>query len=396
MREILTVWKKELIDTLRDRRTLYTAVIMPILLMPLIMVGSFKLQESQIKKSQEQEAIVAVVNRSAAPELVEFLQSQDKIKLSDVTDDLDNRLKKLEIQSYIVIPQDYGMLAAADEPIAIPVYEKSIEQKSSIAAQKVTTALTVYNQMLTKGKLDQAGLDSKILQNIIVEPKDLSSDQEKGGFFLGMLLPMFIVLFSIVGGMYVAIDVSAGEKERKTLEALLVTPLSRLRIVTGKFLAVATTSIVSVVLSVTSMFGAFKIWPPNPAFGIPASFNISITTAIIMLGIGIILSIMFAALLLAVAIFAKSFKEAQNYITPFYLLAILPVSIFSSIPGFKPPLALFFIPSVNAVFLFKENLMGEFIASHIIITVASTILFAIAAIVIATKIFSRESVLFRD
>jgi sodium transport system permease protein len=204
------------------------------------------------------------------------------------------------------------------------------------------------------------------------------------------------VLFSIVGGMYVAIDVSAGEKERKTLEALLVTPLSRLRIVTGKFLAVATTSIVSVVLSVTSMFGAFKIWPPNPAFGIPASFNISITTAIIMLGIGIILSIMFAALLLAVAIFAKSFKEAQNYITPFYLLAILPVSIFSSIPGFKPPLALFFIPSVNAVFLFKENLMGEFIASHIIITVASTILFAIAAIVIATKIFSRESVLFRD
>jgi sodium transport system permease protein len=339
---------------------------------------------------------VAVVNRSAAPALVEFLGSQDKIKLSDVTDNLDSRLEKLKIQSYIVIPQDYGTLVAADEPVTISVYEKSIEQKSSTAAQKVTAALTVYNQLLTKGKLDQAGLDSKILQNIIIEPKDLSTDQEKGGFFLGMLLPMFIVLFSIVGGMYVAIDVSAGEKERKTLEALLVTPLSRLRIVTGKFMAVATTSIVSVVLSVTSMFVAFKIWPPNPAFGIPASFNISITTAIIMLGIGIILSIMFAALLLAVAIFAKSFKEAQNYITPFYLLAILPVSIFSSIPGFKPPLALFFIPSVNAVFLFKENLMGEFIASHIIITLVTTIASAIVAIFIATKIFSRESVLFRD
>ncbi len=396
MREILTVWKKEIIDTLRDRRTLYTAVIMPIVLMPLIMVGSFKLQESQLKKTAEQEAIVAVVNRTAAPALVEFLQKQEKIKLSDLMDDLESRLKKLEIQTYIVIPPDYDRLISSDSPVSIPVYQKSTEQKSSTAAQKVTVALQAYNQLLTTNKISQAGLSPQILQSIVVESKDLATDQEKGGFFLGMLLPMFIVLFSIVGGMYVAIDVSAGEKERKTLEALLVTPLSRLRIVTGKFMAVATTSIVSVVLSVGSMFGAFKIWPPNPAFGIPASFNISVTTAIIMLGIGIILSIMFAALLLAVAIFAKSFKEAQNYITPFYLLAILPVSIFSSIPGFKPPLALFFMPSVNAVFLFKENLMGEFIASHIIITVVSTLLSAAVAIFIATRIFSRESVLFRD
>jgi sodium transport system permease protein len=357
MKEIVTVWKKEIKDTLRDKRTLYTAVIMPIVLMPLIMVGSFKLQESQIKSLEQQQAIVAVSNQSAAPSLVAFLKSQEKINISDVQSDFENKLISGEIQTYLTVPDDLESLIAAGKPATIQVYAKSTEQKSSNAAQKVQSALMAFNQALSVQKLSAAGLDPQALQSIVVEPKDIATEQEKGGYFLGMLLPMFIVLFSIMGGMYVAIDVSAGEKERKTLEALLVTPLSRFRIVAGKFMAVATTAITSVVLSIASMYAAFKIWPPD--FGISFVFDLSLATVALMLILGIILSIMFAGFLLAVAIFAKSFKEAQNYITPFYLLAILPVSIFSSIPGFKPPLGLFLIPSVNAVFLFKESLMGQ-------------------------------------
>ncbi len=394
MKEILTVWKKEIKDTLRDRRTLYTAVIMPIVLMPVIMIGSFKLQESQIKSLEQQTAIVAVANESAAPSLVAFLKSQEKISISEIKSDFENKLNSGEIQAYITTPDDFESLLTAGQPATVRVYQKSTEQKSSNAAQKVQTALAVYNQTLSVQKLSSAGLDPQALQSIVVESKDIATEQEKGGYFLGMLLPMFIVLFSIMGGMYAAIDVSAGEKERKTLEALLITPLSRFRIVTGKFMAVATTAITSVVLSITSMYAAFKIWPPD--FGISFVFDLSLSTVVLMLVLGIILSIMFAGFLLAVAIFAKSFKEAQNYITPFYLLAILPVSIFSSIPGFKPPLWMFLIPSVNAVFLFKESLMGQTVWSHIILTVATTIIGAIIAIVAATKIFSKESVLFRD
>jgi sodium transport system permease protein len=394
MKEILTVWKKEIKDTLRDRRTLYTAVIMPIVLMPVIMIGSFKLQESQIKSLEQQTAIVAMTNEFAAPSLVAFLKSQEKISISEVKSDFENKLNSGEIQTYIATPDDFESLLATSQPATVQVYQKSTEQKSSNAAQKVQTALAAYNQTLSVQKISLAGLDPQALQSIVVESKDIATEQEKGGYFLGMLLPMFIVLFSIVGGMYVAIDVSAGEKERKTLEALLITPLSRFRIVAGKFMAVATTAITSVVLSIASMYAAFKIWPPD--FGISFVFDLSLSTVALMLVLGIILSIMFAGFLLAVAIFAKSFKEAQNYITPFYLLAILPVSIFSSIPGFKPPLGMFLIPSVNAVFLFKESLMGQTVWSHIILTVVTTVVGAIVAIVVATRIFSKESVLFRD
>lgn len=394
MNAVVTVWKKEIKDTLRDRRTLATAVIMPIVLMPLIMVGSLKLQESQMKSLEQQEAILAVANQSAAPQLIDFLKKQDKIKMSEVSSDFENKLKSGEIQTYITIPENFEGRLQKDEQVVVPLYQKSTDQKSTAAAQKVQAALLAYNQTLVAATLGAAGLDPKVLQIVAVEPKDIATEQEKGGFFLGMLLPMFIVVFSIAGGMYVAIDVSAGEKERKTLEALLVTPLSRFKIVAGKFLAVATTSATSVILSIASMYAAFKIWPPN--IGMSMTFDLNATTVVLMVLLGIILSVMFAGFLLAVAIFAKSFKEAQNYITPFYILAIVPVSLFSYIPGFEPPLALFLVPSVNAVFLFKESLLGETNWLHIGLTVVSSLAGAAITIVIATKLFSKESVLFRD
>ncbi|MFA6098658.1 MAG: ABC transporter permease [Patescibacteria group bacterium] len=394
MKEILTVWKKEIRDTLRDKRTLYTAVIMPIVLMPVIMIGSLKLQESQVKSAEKQVAVVAIENQAAAPSLVNFLKTQDKISISDISNDFNTQLDTGVIQAYLAIPDNFESSITANQPATIMLYDKSTDQKSSIAAQKVQTALLVYGQTIVAQKISAVGLDPNITQIVKVQQNDIATEQERGGFFLGLLLPMFIVLFSILGGMYVAIDVSAGEKERKTLEALLLVPLSRLKIVTGKFMAVATTSITSVILSVASMYAAFKIWPPN--LGETLVFSITPVTFILMILIGIILSVMFAGMLLAVAIFAKSFKEAQNYITPFYLLAILPVSIFSSIPGFKPPLGLFFVPSINAVFVFKESLMGETNWLHIIVTIATTLVGSVIAIIIATKLFSKESVLFRD
>ncbi|MDD5039936.1 MAG: ABC transporter permease [Patescibacteria group bacterium] len=394
MGAIWTICKKELRDTIRDRRTLMTAIVMPIVFMPLIMIGSIKLQESQQKSAVEQVAQVAISDEAAAPALVEFLDNQDKIELKDAPENFQEKIAAGELQTYLQVPADFQEQIAAGEPVTLNIYARSTDQKSLNAAQKVEAALALYRESITIGKLDEAGVNPGVLHSIVITRQDIASEQERGGYFLGLLLPMFIVLFSIMGGMYVAIDVSAGEKERKTLESILVTPLSRLSIVTGKFTAVATTAITSVVLSVGSMYAAFKLWPPN--FGEAVAFDITLTTSLLMLGIGIILSVMFAGMLLAVAIFAKSYKEAQNYVTPFYLLAILPVSIFTSIPGFKPPLALYFVPPLNAVFVFKESLMGETSGLHVGITILVLLAAAAASIYIATKIFSREGVLFRD
>lgn len=394
MREIFIVWKKEILDTLRDRRTLFVAVIVPIVIMPLILVGTFKIQETQQKSTQNQVATVAMSDQSVAPTLTAFLRQQDKIDVQPAPNDFRQAINDGSLQTYIDVPSDFESLLAADQPVILTVYEKSTDLKSATAYQKIQTAILLFNEGIAATKVSAVNLNPAILHSVSVAPSDISTEQERGGYVLSFLLPLFIIIFSIAGGMYIAIDVSAGEKERKTLEAILVAPLSRLKVVSGKFLAVATTSIVTVIFSVTSMYVAFKISPPN--VGLNYTFDITLSTVFLMLGIGIILSVMFAALLLAVGIFAKSFKEAQNYITPFYLLAILPVSVFNSIPGFKPPLILYAVPPLNAVFVFKESLVGESDVWHIVITLASLVVAAVVAIVIATKIYSKESILFRD
>jgi len=379
---------------LRDRRTLTTSVLMPILLMPAILIGSMKFQEAQIKKSAEQPAIVAIENVQAFPTLVNFLEKQPKVTIKS-TQDYAKALDSGDINIYLNPVSDFEKLVKDYMPAEIRIIQKSSNLESASANTKVLAILQTFNQELAVQRLQKLGQNPEILTAVNPVSVDIATAEEKGGFFLGLLLPMFIVLFAIVGGMYIAIDVSAGEKERKTLEALILTPVSRLKIVMGKFLAVATTASTSIILSLMSLYAAFRMFPPDFGMG-QVTINLTPGSIGIMLGIGVILAIMFSGLLLSVAIFAKSYKEAQNYITPFYLLAILPVAIFAQLPSFKPGLGMFVVPGVNAVFVFKEVLIKVFNPAHILITLISLLIYSAIAIFVASKIYSKEGILFRD
>lgn len=396
MNKVFTVWKKELIDNIRDRRTLMTAIILPVVLMPMILIGSLKLQEYSIKSAEDKSAKVAFNTEEYAPTLVDYLESNDKIEIVDASDAFEEDFDTGVINVYIEVPEDFETLISESIPANIKVYSKTSSIESQQAAQKVRIAIQVLNQEIGNARLTDEGVSSTILNVVVPEVIDVATAEEIGGFFIGMLLPMFLVIFSIVGGMYIAIDVSAGEKERKTLEALLYAPVSRMKLVAGKFLAVATMSSVTIILSLSSLYTAFKLFPPSELIGEDIAFNISLGAIGVMLGIGIILAVMFSGLLLSVAIFAKSYKEAQNYITPFYLLAVLPVAILNTLPDFKPVDAFFAIPGVNAIFVMKEVLLGDFNAPHILITIGSLLLFAAVSIVVAGKIYSKEGILFRD
>ncbi len=396
MREIFIVWKKELIDNFRDRRTLMTALLMPVILMPVILIGTFKLQEYQVKQTEEKTAVIGIASLTEAPTLVDFLSQQPKIELKEIApetyaQEIDNGT----IGAYLAIPADFEMQLASDESPVVTVYSKSSNLDSATAGQKVQTTLAIFSQQIGTGRLMAQGIDPSIIQGVAITPEDISTAEERGGFFIGLLLPMFIVIFAIVGGMYVAIDVSAGEKERKTLEALLLAPLSRFRIVMGKYLAVTTMASMTIILSLVSMSIAFALYTPDLGMG-TLTIDLSPAAIAIMLVIGIILAVMFSGLLLSVAIFAKSYKEAQNYISPFYILAVLPVGIANSLPSFKPSLAFFAVPGMNAVFVIKEVLLGTYDWTHIGITVATLVVFAGLGIVVASKIYSKVGILFRD
>lgn len=394
MKEILTIWKKELVDSIRDRRTLVTAVIMPIVLMPVILIGSIKFQEYQQKEALEKPARVALEQTEQVSTLRTYLESHDRIEIVEGSA-YEEQIENGELDVYLGLPELVDEKLTKEESFLVRVIHKSSILDSATAVTKVMGVLQEFNSMVAANRLEARTIDPAILTPLQAQPVDIATAEERGGFFVGFLLPMFIVLFAIVGGMYIAIDVSAGEKERKTLEALLLTPASRLKIVAGKFAAVATTASTTIVLSLFSLYAAFKMFPPDFGDG-ELVVNLTPASIALMIGIGIILAIMFAGMLLSVAIFAKSYKEAQNYITPFYLVAVLPVAILGQLPGFKPTDFFFVIPGVNAVFIMKEVLLGDFNAGHIAITILSLFVFAAISIFIAGKIYSKEGVLFRD
>jgi sodium transport system permease protein len=407
-KKIITIWKKELKDTVRDRRTLLSMVLIPILLMPVIMIGMFKLMESQQKSQAEQTVKVAIVNEGAAPQIVGKLTGTGKVDVVPVAGDPETSVAEENIDAAIIIPADFREKIANEQPAEITLIAKSTNLNSLNVSSALALAVAEYNSEILSTRFQEQGIDPKVLSDVTVVNRDAATAKETGGYILGFLIPLFIVIYSIAGGQYTAIDVSAGEKERKTLEALFLTPARRIEIVLGKFLAVATVALTSIVLAIGSLYVTFvyagdagMLSSADMNTGAASaniigelSFTVEPQAAILLFAVSVFLVLMFSAFLLSISIFAKSFKEAESYISPAYLVVILPIVFVNSVPTFEPMLWHYAIPAVNAVLLFKEVLMGIYDTTHILVTFISLIIGSAAAILIATKIYSREKVLF--
>lgn len=407
MNNILTIFFKEIKDTIRDRRTLLSMIVLPMVLMPLFIVGMGKFVEYQEKKSAEEIVRIGIVNKGGAENLINFIKQSGKIEAIESDSfgekELSEAVKSGNIDLGIIIPENFEELIYSKTPVQLKAIRKSTSGKSGNALSRINLAIANFNEEILKERFLEKGVDQKILSGVSILPEDVVSEEEAAGFGLGFLLPLFIVMWAVIGGQYTAIDASAGEKERKTLEALLLTPVSKINIVLGKFLAVALASLVSIIVSLSSLyyaisrFGIGGLSSQGQSSASSASLNISLDpkAIIVMLAVGALLAMMFSAVMLSVAIFAKSYKEAQSYIGPSYLIVILPVTVLNIIPNFKPALWAFLIPVINAFMLFREVLMGSYNWVHIIFTIISLVIFSLISLFIASIIYSKEEVLFR-
>lgn len=405
MSKVLTIWKKELKDAIRDKRTLMAMIILPIVLMPVIIIGMSKITEIMIKQAEEQISTVGIVNQSAAPDFIELIKQNEKLELVEYEGELNEAVKNKDVDSGLIIPEDFQFLIESNQPVQLVLLQNSLSERSRGTLGRINIVAGGYNNQLIQSRLASEDVTMDVLTGMVIKTEELASEKELGGFGLGFIIPLFIVMWSIVGGQYIAVDISAGEKERKTLESILLTPAKRMEIVFGKFFAVATSAMISVLVSLTSMYFAVKYFGffgmeaesgTGSALGLGAEFSIEPSAIIIMLGISILMVIMFSAVILSIAIFAKSYKEAQSYIGPSYLVVILPVSILNTMPGLEPPIWLFALPAVNAVTLFKEILVGNYNVGHIVLTAVTLAIYAVVAIYIAGKIYQKEGVLFKD
>ena len=267
---------------------------------------------------------------------------------------------------------------------------------SGSQVSRVELVLQSYAQAIVTERLAARGVDVDLLTPIEIRGENVATPQQMGGSFIGMMLPMFIVLWALIGGMYTAIDVTAGEKERLTMEPLLMTPVGRAQVVLGKLLAVMSTSLVALILAVSSMLIAFQVSMPTMGAGeADMTFNVSLQTAALILLASLPVVLMFGSLEIAVCLLARSFKEAQNYIVPMQFVVMLPAIAVMMLPDLAPSPVAFTIPIFNTIVVLRDLLVGTWELSTFGIMLASSLVYAAVGIGFAIWQFGREKVLFR-
>jgi len=387
---VLLVWFKELLDTLRDRRTLAAMVIGPVLVMPVFVLLPQTLLQRQAE-AQEQSTIRAVfVGAENGPQLVATLLASGEIERVEA-DEPRRLLQEDGADVGLVIPPGFEASLAQDRTAVVQML---VDQSDmfSVQAERFRTLLSGYNQAVVTQRLEALGIDPQQLVPFTIEDVNIATPQQMGGSFLGMMLPMFIVLWALVGGMYTAIDVTAGEKERLTLEPLLTTPVQRRTLVLGKLLAVVTTSLVALILAVASMLIAFAVAPPVSG---NTGLGIDLPTAALLMAAALPVVVLFSALEMAVCLLARSFKEAQNYIVPMQFAVLIPAMAVMVLPDLSPSLPSFAIPVFSTLVILRDLFLGQVEPASFGLMVGSSLVYAALAVGLAIWQFGREKVLFR-
>ncbi len=387
---VLLVWFKELLDTLRDRRTLAAMVIGPVLVMPVFVLLPQTLLQRQAE-AQEQSTIRAVfVGAENGPKLVATLLASGEIERVEA-DEPRRLLQEDGADVGLVIPPGFEASLAQGRTAVVQML---VDQSDmfSVQAERFRTLLSGYNQAVVTQRLEALGIDPQQLVPFTIEDVNIATPQQMGGSFLGMMLPMFIVLWALVGGMYTAIDVTAGEKERLTLEPLLTTPVQRRTLVLGKLLAVVTTSLVALILAVASMLIAFAVAPPVSG---NTGLGIDLPTAALLMAAALPVVVLFSALEMAVCLLARSFKEAQNYIVPMQFAVLIPAMAVMVLPDLSPSLPSFAIPVFSTLVILRDLFLGQVEPASFGLMVGSSLVYAALAVGLAIWQFGREKVLFR-
>jgi sodium transport system permease protein len=394
-RKIGLVYRKELLDTVRDRRTIISMIIIPILIFPLLTIGFSTLVTAFMMKSKAEIQKVTIVNSEVAPVLREMIASSGKVELVNI-DSAEAAILRKDIRAAVVLPVDFQEKLSNLDSLKIEILCDESETKSDFAAQKLQSIISEYRRKVIEERLAQNGLAPGIADPFNVETKNIASKEKMGSFMLSMFLPYMIIILSLTGAMYTAMDLTAGEKERGTMETILVSPIPRWELAMGKFLTILTTSLVTTIVAIFSMSITmlYAISSGGSMMG-EMSLHIAPSTIIVIVLMMIPTASLFSAILMSISLAAKTFKEAQSYVSPFMMVVILPALV-SIVPGIDLNLGLSLVPLVNVALSIKGAMMGNINWLYIVIIFFSTAIYAAAAIFVAHKLFERESVLFNN
>ena len=397
---------KEILSTLRDRRAIASNLFIPLLLLPIIMLGLPLLMGGLFERETTTITDVALEGDTHIPPDLRALLEAQAIRLIAV-DDAAAAVRSDDTPAGLRIPESFAEDLARGVRPTLELFAKQGNLRSDLSAEKIRSAIDLYRRALVRDRLLEAGIDPSALEPLAVLTRDASTDAERSSGQLAWLIPFFIAVWTLAGGQMTAIDATAGEKERGTLEVLLVTPVRRAEVVIGKFLAVATfglsaafMAIVGFVLGGTVLRSVFLPRLGDDATELVAvmggRLTVTVPSVLALLGSALLMAALVAALLMSVTLFARSFKEAQTYVAPMSFLLIIPAIAlqFGDLIGTAWYATL--IPVYNVMLLMDDAVKGT-VAWGPTLLAWGTMGIAIALLLaFADASVRRESVLFRS
>jgi sodium transport system permease protein len=384
------VFKKEIKDLFRDKRTVIVGILLPLLIFPLMYGFMGKGLDNTNKKVTENLKISISDNgNSSLGNYIKALKNISVIASRDIKKDVQDG----KIYVGVMIPDDFEAKIQNEQTVALKIIIDDTSQSSEIAKGILDLAIENYSKEIIKNRLVKRNIDISILNPINVTQENAA--KEKGGssqFLLALILPMFLMMYSMSSPMTAAIDLGAGEKERGTLEPLLTTQTSRMNLLFGKLLAITLMGLIGTISSMLGLAISFNV--SGSMFG-GVSMVLSLN-AFILIGISaLLLTMTFGAVELAVSIYARSFKEASTYLTPFTIIGMVAAFGTYSMDIKNVSVILFNIPLINLSLIMKELIAGIYNPIHLGITLGWTLTYVIGSILFARYMFSKEEVIFR-
>lgn len=385
---LLIVFRKETIDNLRDRRTLLLGLVYP-LLGPLLLGVMISLASSALTAKPENPIRVAIQNATAAPDLVAYLR-QHGVDPEFIEGRGDVLVRRGRFDSVIIVPDDYAQRITSEGSATVQLLIHPARLGSMVGANRVFSLLDAFGRKITAARLAKQGIDDSFATPIILQSVNVGGDATIIDVFMFMVPPFFI--FTIfMGGVYLTLDTTSGERERGSLEPLLVNPVPRWGLMGGKFLAGVLFTMIGLIVQLVAFKIAFYL---AGSAGTSLAQNLDVLTMMGVLITALPLMMLAVAIQIIVSVGTKSFKEAQTYLGLLPLIPAIPgmVLVFSPVEAQSWMMAL---PTFGQTLLFGQWVRGEVIAPEDILLSASiTMAFTAALLAAAARLYERESLIF--
>jgi sodium transport system permease protein len=380
-----------LLDNVRDRRTLASALIMGPIFGPVMFAVVINMSIDRALDDAESIMELPVIGQEYAPNLMRFLESRN-IDIVAGPEDAGGAAEAVKSGLHdvvLVVPENFGEQLADTIPARVELYSDEANSQGEKEERRARSALRAYNQQLAGIRLSARGVNPLLLRPINIDEVDVSTPSGRSAMLLGMMSYFFIFAL-LMGGMYLAIDTTAGERERGSLEPLLSLPVTRGQLILGKIMATCVFMAASLILSLLSFYVVLEFMPLEQ-LGMTPNFGLPVVAAAFFLLLPFIL--LGASLMTLVASFTKSYKEAQTWLSVVLIAPTLPILVVS-ILTLRPKLEFMFVPSLSQHLILVDMVKNEPLNGlHIAISVCSTLVFGAILTWICARLYQREGLL---